>query len=247
MSHHTFDPRTKPGRPGLSQGNLTRTDHQRTTDAPTFDTGTTIVALTAEDGVVLAADQRASLGGKLTTNKNVRKLSRVHPQAALAISGSVGPAQSLIRSLRAEANLYEARRSEQMSLHALSQTAGQLLRGLPVAPILAGVDETGGQVYELDGGGSVLEDDYAAGGSGMQVAYGVLERRFDPEATLSAATEDAVAAVEAATERDTASGNGVTVATITDAGVEIESFEEYANASTSASSERDSRGGGEVA
>jgi len=56
----------------------------------------------------------------------------------------------------------------------------------------------------------------------MQVAYGVLEGRFDPEASLSDATETAVDAVEAASERDTASGDGVTVATITADGVEIE-------------------------
>ncbi|QLH84354.1 proteasome subunit beta [Halosimplex pelagicum] len=195
-------------------------------DAPTFDTGTTIVAIVADDGVVMAADQRASLGGKFTTNKNAEKISRVHPTAALAISGSVGPAQNLIRSLRAETSLYESRREEPMSMRALSQTAGHLVRGLPVAPILGGVDAEGGHVYELDGGGSVMATDYAAGGSGMQVAYGVLERRFDPEATGAA-----VAAVEAASERDTASGNGVTVATVTADGVDIEGYDETGDAS----------------
>ncbi|ELZ25569.1 Proteasome endopeptidase complex [Halosimplex carlsbadense 2-9-1] len=191
-------------------------------DAPTFDTGTTIVAIATDGGVVMAADQRASLGGRFTTNKNAEKISQVHPTAALAISGSVGPAQNLIRSIRAETSLYESRREGPMSMRALSQTAGHLVAGLPVAPILGGVDAEGGHVYELDGGGSVMATDYAAGGSGMQVAYGVLERRFDPGATLDEATEAAVAAVEAASERDTASGNGVTVATITDEGVEIE-------------------------
>ncbi|QLH79287.1 proteasome subunit beta [Halosimplex rubrum] len=191
-------------------------------DAPTFDTGTTIVAIATDDGAVMAADQRASLGGRFTTNKNAEKISRVHPTGALAISGSVGPAQNLIRSLRAETSLYESRRKEPMSMRALSQTAGHLVRGLPVAPILGGVDAGGGHVYELDGGGSVMATDYAAGGSGMQVAYGVLERRFDPEATLDEATGAAVAAVEAASERDTASGNGVTVATVTADGVDIE-------------------------
>ncbi|MFC7142351.1 proteasome subunit beta [Halosimplex aquaticum] len=198
-------------------------------NAPTFDTGTTIVAVTASDAVVMAADQRMSLGGRFTANKNVRKISRVHPSAALAISGSVGPAQDAIRSIRAEAGLYESRRGEPMTMQALSQTAGHILRGLPVAPILGGVDDTGGHVYELDGGGSVMEDAYAAGGSGMQVAYGVLEGRFEPDASRSEATEAAVAAVEAASERDTASGNGVTVATITSGGVEIQALDETAH------------------
>ena len=191
-------------------------------DTSTFDTGTTIVAAATDGAVVMAADQRMSLGGQFTANKNVEKIAPVHPTGALAISGAVGPAQDAVRSIRAEADLYRARRGGTMSMRALSRTAGQVVRGLPIAPILAGVDDEGGHVYELDGGGSVMEDVYAAGGSGMQVAYGVLEGRFDPEASLSDATETAVDAVEAASERDTASGDGVTVATITADGVEIE-------------------------
>ncbi|WP_436907180.1 proteasome subunit beta [Halosimplex marinum] len=229
MTPPEFEPRDGERLHELSHDNLSkanRSDH----GAPTFDTGTTIVAIAAADGVVMAADQRASVGGKFTTNKNAEKISRVHPTAALAISGSVGPAQNLVRSLRAETSLYESRRDERMSMRALSQTAGHLVRGLPVAPILGGVDDEGGRVYELDGGGSVMATEYAAGGSGMQVAYGVLERRFDPGAELDRATDTAVAAVEAASERDTASGNGVTVATVTDEGVEIEGYDETGDA-----------------
>ncbi|MCU4799126.1 proteasome subunit beta [Halobacteria archaeon HArc-gm2] len=188
-------------------------------DAPRFETGTTIVALRAADGVVMAADQRMSLGGQFTANKDVQKIEQVHPTATMAIAGSVGPAQDLIRSLRAEASLYESRRDEPMSMTALSNAAGALVRGLPVAPLLAGVDESGGHVFELDGGGSVMADSYAAGGSGMQVAYGVLERRVDADADVEAAADTAVAAVEAACERDTASGNGVTLTTVTRDGV----------------------------
>ncbi|WP_123537307.1 Ntn hydrolase family protein [Halosimplex salinum] len=243
MTPEDFGLREEPRRHELSHDHFGQSD---AVDAPMFDTGTTIVAVTAEDGVVMAADQRMSLGGRFTANKNARKISRVHPRAAFAISGSVGPAQDVVRSLRAEASLYESRRDEPMSMAAVSQTAGHLVRGLPVAPILGGVDDEGGHVYELDGGGSVMADAYAAGGSGMQVAYGVLERRFEPGAALADATDAAVAAVDAACERDTASGNGVTVATITDAGVEIEAVDDASEAT--ATEGRDAAGdSGEVA
>lgn len=220
MTQPGFEPEYHGRRCGLSHGDLSNSNRNEQ-GAPTFETGTTIVAVTAGDAVAMAADRKMSLGGRFTANKNARKLSRVHPTAALAISGSVGPAQDLVRSLRAESSLYESRRGERTSMRALSQTMGRLVRGRPVAPILGGVDDDGGHVYELDGGGSVMEDAYAAGGSGMQVAYGVLERRFDPDASLDEATEAAVAAVEAASERDTASGNGVTAATVTAQGVAI--------------------------
>jgi len=212
--------------------------------APRFDTGTTVVGLATDEAVVMAADRRMSLGGRFTANKSVRKVEQVHPTAAMGISGSVGPAQDLLRRLRAEASLYESRRGEAMSLDALARTAGGLIRGLPVTPLLGGVEpgiegsdgdadsgdaETArARVYELDGGGSVLADDYAATGSGMQVAYGVLERRYDRGASVEAAREAAVAAVAAASERDTASGNGVTVTTVTGEGVETVAREEAA-------------------
>lgn len=191
-------------------------------EAARFQTGTTIVGLSAPNGVVLAADQRMSLGGRFTANKNVRKVESVHPRAAMAIAGSVGPAQGVVRTLRARASLYESRRGEPMSLSALAQTAGHLLAGTPVSPLLGGVDAEGSHVYELDGGGSVVEDEYAAAGSGMALAYGTLEGRYPEVTDVDGAAEAAVAAVETASERDTASGNGVTVARITDDGVAVD-------------------------
>jgi proteasome beta subunit len=205
-------------------------------DAPTYETGTTIVALSADDGVVMAADKRMSLGGRFTASKNVQKISQVHPTGMMAISGSVGPAQQLIQSLRAETSLYETRKDERMSMTALSRTAGHLVRGLPVRPLLAGVDETGGHVYELDGGGSVIEDDYAASGSGMQTAYGVLEGRIDGPRSVDDAREIAIDAVVAASERDTASGNGVTIATATDEDLTIAGAEDAGEGPTAGTS-----------
>ena len=191
-------------------------------DAGEYRTGTTTVAVAASDGAVLAADRRMSLGGRFTASKDVRKIEQVHPTGAVAIAGAVGPAQGLLDSLRAEATLYESRRGREMSMTALSKTAGHLVRGLPVRPLLAGVDDAGAHAYELDGGGSVIEDGYAASGSGMQLAYGVLEGRIEAGIGVDDARAAAAAAVEAASERDGASGNGVTLATITDDGVAFE-------------------------
>lgn len=192
------------------------------------ETGTTIVALETDEAVVLAADRRASLGGRFVTNKHVRKVEDVHPTAALALSGAVGHIQQFTRLLRAEAALYEQRRDDRMSLTALSTLAGNVLGRMPlyVSPLLGGVDEDGPRVITLDGGGGVLSDDYAAGGSGMQVAYGLLERQYEPGLSIEAAHAVAGRAIEGAIERDTASGNGLTVATVTDDGVDIDDYDD---------------------
>ena len=195
-------------------------DHTR--DGTLVETGTTIVGLVADDAVVLAADRRASLGGRFVTNKDVRKVEAVHPSAAVALSGAVGHIQHFVRVLRAESALYADRRGAAPSMDALSTLAGNLLRSAPLAvsPLLGGVDADGPRVFSLDGGGSVLADEYAAGGSGMQLAYGALERLYEPDLSIAEARAVAARAIGGASERDTASGDGLTVAVIRAEGTE---------------------------
>ena len=193
-------------------------------------TGTTIVGLALEDRVVMGTDQRASLGGRIVSNKNVQKVEEIQPNAALTISGSVGGAQAFIRTLKAEANLYEARRGEYMSIRALSTLASNLLRGGPyfiVVPLLGGVDDEGSHVYSLAPSGSRLEDKYSANGSGMQFALGVLEQQYDEDLSGEEARQVAARAVKSAVERDTASGNGLHLTEITRNEVEIDSYEDF--------------------
>ncbi len=190
-------------------------------------TGTTTVGLTTADGVVLAADRRASLGGRFVSNKNAVKIEQVHPRAAVTMSGSVGGAQEFIRQLRVEADLYETRRGREMSMDALAQLAGNLLRGKPASPLLGGVERDGTpRVFSVDGAGGVLEDAYGATGSGMTVATGALERLYREDLSMEEGVEVAAEAVAAASERDTASGNGITVARLTADGVDIDSYDD---------------------
>lgn len=194
-------------------------------DAQTYDTGTTTVGIRTDEGVVLGTDRRASLGGRFVANKDVVKVEQVHPTAAVTIAGSVGGAQAYTRQLRAEASLYETRRGEPMKMQGLSTLAGNMLRGLPVGIILGGVDETGSHLFQVDGAGGVLtEGDYTATGSGMQIATGTLEDRYDPEGDIEDAQLAAGDAIAAASERDTASGNGFVLAVVTDEGVQIDAY-----------------------
>ncbi|WP_254273611.1 archaeal proteasome endopeptidase complex subunit beta [Haloarcula marina] len=196
-------------------------------------TGTTTVGLSTDDGVIIATDRRASLGGRFVSNKNVQKVEQIHPTAAMTLVGSVGGAQSFIRSLRSEANLYEVRRSEPLSIHALSTLAGNFARGGPffaINPIIGGVDEEGSHVYSVDPAGGVLQDDYTVTGSGTMVATGTIEGEYDPEMSLEEARALSIRAVQAAAERDTGSGNGIVIAEITSDGVEIDRFDDYESA-----------------
>jgi len=191
-------------------------------------TGTTTIGITTSEGVVIATDMRASLGGRFVSNKDVQKVEQIHPTAALTLVGSVGGAQSFIRSLRAEVNLYEARRGEDMSLQALSTLAGNFARGGPffaINPILGGVDDDGHHVYSIDPAGGVMQDDYTVTGSGLTVAYGTLEDRYEDDMSNEEAKEVAAASIKAAAERDTGSGNGIYLADVTSEGVDINGYD----------------------
>jgi proteasome beta subunit len=206
-------------------GSLPDGQHDEDTVAKT---GTTTIGVATENGAVIATDKRASLGGRFVSNKNVQKVEQIHPTAALTLVGSVGGAQSFIRTLRAEVNLYEARRGEHMSMNALSTLAGNFARGGPfhaINPILGGVDEDGSHVFSIDPAGGVMEDDYTITGSGLTVAYGTLEDRYEEGLSVEEARDVAAAGVKAAAERDTGSGNGVFIAEVTGEGVDISDYD----------------------
>jgi proteasome beta subunit len=186
-------------------------------------TGTTTVGVNAGDAVVLATDMRASLG-RMVSSKDVQKVEQVHPRGALTIAGSVSAAQNLIETLKAESNLFEARRGKEMSMKALSTLTGNLLRSgafYIVSPILGGVDDEGAHVYSIDALGGMTEEEYAVSGSGSQFALGVLEQEYHDKMTVEEAKQVVTKAIKSAVERDTASGNGINIAVVTEEGVEI--------------------------
>jgi proteasome beta subunit len=199
--------------------------------------GTTIVGVTTPEAVVLASDQRASLG-RMVSSKSVQKISPVGEDAALAFTGSVSGAQSLTQQLRQERRLYEIRRGREMSVDALATLTGNVMRETPrrVQHLLAGVGDDGPQLYTFDAGGAALTQPFAADGSGGQTAYGVLEAGYDEHLSVTAARELAADAISAATERDLASGNGLCLAVLDGGSVEVETSDDYDSAAAGSSS-----------
>ncbi|PSP20147.1 proteasome subunit beta, partial [Halobacteriales archaeon QH_10_65_19] len=83
----------------------------------------------------------------------------------------------------------------------------------------------GSHVYSIDPAGGVMEDDYTITGSGLTVAYGTLEDRYETDMSLEEAQRVAGAGITAAAERDTGSGNGIYVAQVTEEGVDINNYD----------------------
>ncbi|WP_297092771.1 archaeal proteasome endopeptidase complex subunit beta [Thermococcus sp.] len=191
--------------------------------------GTTTVGIVCKDGVVLAADKRASLGNMVLSG-NVTKVFQIDDHLALAGAGSVGDILSLVRLLRAEARLYRAKVGNEMSVRALATLTSNILHGSRFMPyfgwfLIAGYDEKPG-LYSIDMAGGVTEDRFTAAGSGMEFAFAVLEDGYGEDMKLEEGIKLALKAIKIATRRDVFTGDGITLVTVTKDGYRELSKEE---------------------
>ena len=186
-------------------------------------TGTTTVGLIAKDCVVLASDQRATMGF-LIANKTAQKIYKITDRIGATIAGSVADAQNIMDLLRAEAKLFEIQRSRPIRVKALTRLLANIMfqarGGYMLQCLVGGFDDEGPQVFYTDYIGSVLPDKFTSTGSGSPVALGVLESEYKDNLPKKKAIEVAIRAVAAAIERDAASGNAILVSVIDKNGYE---------------------------
>ncbi|ADC69387.1 proteasome endopeptidase complex, beta subunit [Methanocaldococcus sp. FS406-22] len=194
--------------------------------------GTTTVGLICDDAVILATDKRASLGN-LVADKEAKKLYKIDDYIAMTIAGSVGDAQAIVRLLTAEAKLYKMRTGRNIPPLACATLLSNILHSSRVFPfltqiIIGGYDLLeGAKLFSLDPlGGMNEEKTFTATGSGSPIAYGVLEAGYDREMSVEEGIKLAINALKSAMERDTFSGNGISLAVITKEGVKIFEDEE---------------------
>ncbi len=190
-------------------------------------TGTTTIGLVCKDGIVLAADMRAT-AGSLIVNKRTDKIISIADTMAVTMAGTVSDAQLMARLIKAEIALKKFRSGFEPNVkESANMLAGLVygnIRRMSMIPgishfLLGGKDSTGFYLYDIFPDGSLtLIDDYVSSGSGSVFAYGVLENTYDPNLTVDEGVNLAVRAINAALQRDTYSGNGINVMTITKKG-----------------------------
>jgi proteasome beta subunit len=197
-------------------------------DENTMKTGTTTIALMCKDGIVLAADKRAT-AGNLIANKWVDKIFAVEDYMALTTAGTVSDVQLLVKLVKAEIRLKRLRTGKSISVkEAANLLAGMVysnIRKMSMIPgishfIFAGTDKEGFHIYDIYPDGSISEaEDYLASGSGSVFAMGVFETLFKAGMSVDEGKSLAIKGVNAALQRDSASGNGLDIVVITEAGV----------------------------
>jgi len=192
-------------------------------------TGTTTVAIVCREGVVLGADRRAT-AGDFIINRDFTKIYNISDDMALTIAGTVSDVQLLVKFIKAQIRLKRVRSTRELTVQETANLlAGMVydnIRKFSAIPgishfLLGGRDKAGLHVYDIFPDGSVTEvRDYVSSGSGSVMAYGVLETLYIKNLTVEEGVKLVIKSLNAAIQRDTASGSGFDVIKITKEGIQ---------------------------
>jgi proteasome beta subunit len=186
--------------------------------------GATTIGLVYADGVILASEKRVSYGSMIMS-KTVKKVFKISDQIGAACAGLVSDMQVLSREIEAYAKLFEFDAKRPMTVKSAAKVTSNVLFNRRMSPlilqtIVGGIDADGPAIYVLDVLGSLLPDQYAAVGSGAQIATGVLEAGYKDGMSEQDAKELVLKAMKSAIRRDIMSGDGIDFLTITKEGTQ---------------------------
>lgn len=181
-------------------------------------TGATAVGIKVVNGVILAAEKRVSYGGYVMS-KAGKKVFLIKGRYGIACAGLFADIQTISRLMNVEIHRYEIETSKPMNVKTAAKLLSVILYQYKYMPFLSeiifgGVDDEGPHIYVMDPLGSLIEDDYAAVGTGAPIAVGIIESEYSRDLSLEKAETLAVKAVKTAISRDAVSGDGVDVVVI---------------------------------
>lgn len=177
---------------------------------------TTCVALTYDDGVVMAGDRRAT-AGHLIAHRSMEKVVPADRYSGVAIAGAAGPAMEMVRLFQLQLEHYEKVEGSPISLEGKANQLSMMVRsnlgaavqGLAVVPIFAGYDlrRSTGRLFAYDiTGGRYEEREYVATGSGSLQAGTVIKVGYRAEMSRDEAVHLAARSLWEAADTDSATG-----------------------------------------
>src|SRR5919198_1276232 len=192
-----------------------------------FMPGATAVGISYNNGVVLAAEKRVSFGNFLV-NKNTKKTFPVTDLVGAACAGMIADMQILVRQVAALAKIRKLETRRNVAPNSIAKMMSVIMFERRIFPLLTqvivGGIEVKPEIYTLDPLGSVLPDEYAAVGTGAEMALGILDSEYKPDMSEEKAKELAVKAIRSSIQRDSSSGDGVDLLWITTNGSREESL-----------------------
>jgi proteasome beta subunit len=178
--------------------------------------GTTIVAATFAEGVVLAGDRRATMD-TMISKRDVRKVFRADEYSAAGVAGAWSIAVEMMRLFQVELEHYEKMEGRPLSLAGKASRLASMIRGnlgaamqgLAVVPLFVGYDEDArmGRIFSYDvAGGPSEERQFHAIGSGSIFARGSLKKLYTENMPVHDAVLTCVHALYDAADDDSATG-----------------------------------------
>ncbi len=193
-------------------------------------TGTSILGIICKDGIVMAADRQIT-AGHVVMSKRERKVFQINDYLVMAGCGMAGDIQRVPKLLAAELKLKELRSKSRPSVKNAASLLTNInyngIRQPSMIPqqagfLIGGLNEDGNsELYSIEPAGSIMkvEDFDANFGSGMPYIYGFLERNYKKNISIEEGIKLAVESIKSSTQRDTGSGHGIDVFTITKDGI----------------------------
>ena len=188
-----------------------------------FIPGATTIGVVFADGVILAAEKRVTYGSMIMSRTG-KKVFKIADHVGVACAGLVSDMQVLAREVEAYASIFTMDAKRPMSVKAAAKVMSNVLFGRRMYPlitqtIVGGMDDDKPAIYVLDVLGSLLPDEYAAVGSGAQMATGILEQGYKENMSLKDAKELVLKSMKSAIRRDAMSGDGADFLIITKDGI----------------------------
>ncbi|CAB4251861.1 similar to Saccharomyces cerevisiae YOR157C PUP1 Beta 2 subunit of the 20S proteasome [Maudiozyma barnettii] len=202
---------------GLSFDNYQRNHYlaSKTSGQPkATSTGTTIVGVKFDGGVLIAADTR-STQGPIVADKNCAKLHRISPRIWCAGAGTAADTEAVTGLIGSNIELHSLSTKREprivTALQMLKQHLFKYQGHIGAYLIVAGVDPTGAHLMSVQAHGSTDVGFYLSLGSGSLAAMAVLESRWREGLTKDEAVSLAADAIEAGIWNDLGSGSNVDV------------------------------------
>ena len=183
-----------------------------------FFPGATAIGISYSEGIILAAEKRVSYGN-FVVNKNTKKTFPVTEHVGAACAGMIADMQVLVRQVTALAKIRKLETKRFVATNSIAKLMSVIMFERRFFPLLTQV-VVGGikerpQIYTLDPLGSVLPDDYAAVGSGAEMALGVMDSEYTQGMSEDNARNLVIKAIKSSILRDSSSGDGIDLLTIT--------------------------------
>ncbi|RLE67945.1 MAG: proteasome endopeptidase complex, archaeal, beta subunit, partial [Thermoprotei archaeon] len=177
--------------------------------------GATTVGAVFRDGTILASEKRVTYGYTLMS-KSGKKVFKITDRLGIACAGLISDMQAIARILSAEVRLYELENNRVIPVRSAAKLLSSILFGRRVMPyftetLVGGVDDTGPHLFVLDPIGSLIEDKYAALGTGAKIAIGIIEDNYKDDMELNNIRKIIIDAIKTAIGRDAVSGDGIDI------------------------------------